>query len=105
MTNLYTSQIAKIMANNDLVVFDEITSIARQVIIQSLDGNYEAVISSGTTMTDSTSYFDSWIDLTPDKKLNQKMNIVIDYFEKLGYNIQRQTNTSTNNTFIWKVTW
>lgn len=105
MTHLYTSQIAKIMASNDLVVFDEITAIARQVIIESLDGNYEATISDGTEMTDSVSYFDSWIDLTPDKKLNQKMNIVIDYFEKLGYNIQRQTDTSTNNTFIWKITW
>lgn len=105
MTNLYTSQIAKIMASNDLVVFDEITTIARQVISESIDGNYEAIVSSGTTMTDSVSYFESWINLTPEKKLNQKMNIVIEYFEKLGYNIQRQTNTSTNNTFRWKVTW
>lgn len=35
----------------------------------------------------------------------ERMDTVIAYFTNLGYNINRITNTDTNNTLVWKVVW
>jgi hypothetical protein len=105
MTYNVNSNTAQIISRNDLTIFDEVTAISRQIIISSNNGDYTASVSSGTTMTDSTSYYDVWIGSTQDRKLLDQMNIVVSHFTQLGYQIQRLTNTSTNNTFIWKVEW
>lgn len=105
MTYTVNSNTAQIISRNDLDIFDEITAISRQIIVSSNNGDYEATISSGTTMTDSTNYYNVWIGNTQNRKFTDQMNIVISHFEQLGYNIQRITNTTTNNTFIWKVEW
>lgn len=35
----------------------------------------------------------------------ERMDTIIAYFTNLGYNINRVTNTSTGNTFSWKIQW
>lgn len=105
MTYTVSSNTAQIISRNDLTIFDEVSAISRQVIVSSNNGDYESEISSGTTMTDSTSYYDVWIGNVQDRKLADQMNIVISHFEQLGYSITRITNTTTNNTFKWKVEW
>lgn len=105
MTYKVNSNTAQIISRNDLTIFDEITEISRQVIISSNNGDYSATVSTGTTMTDSTSYYSVWTGSTQDRKLTDQMNIVINHFEQLGYQIQRITNQTTNNTFFWKIEW
>lgn len=105
MTYNVNSNTAQIISRNDLTIFDEITAISRQIIISSNNGDYTASITDGTTMTDSNSYFSVWIGVTQDRKLSDQMNIVLSHFTQLGYHIQRITNTTTNNTFIWKIEW
>lgn len=105
MTYKVNSNTAQIISRNDLTIFDEITEISRQIIISSNAGDYEATVSTGTTMTDSTSYYSVWVGSTQNRKLADQMNIVINHFEQLGYQIQRITNQSTNNTFLWKLEW
>lgn len=45
---------ARLVANTDLVVFEEITVIQRCIIEAAKENNYEVVVADGTTMTDST---------------------------------------------------
>jgi hypothetical protein len=45
---------ARSKANSDLVIFDEIQYLMKEIITQSGVGSYSATIADGTTMTDST---------------------------------------------------
>ena len=105
MTYSVNSNTAQILSRNDLTIFDEITEISRQIIIQGNNGEYSATVSDGTTMTDSTLYYDVWTGTSQSRKLTDQMNVVISHFEQLGYEIQRITNISTGNTFYWKAEW
>lgn len=58
----------------------------------------------------SKDYWLVWQNADPsDPKLarpyQDRMDTIINYFTNLGYKIIRQTNTRTNNTFRWIVTW
>jgi hypothetical protein len=57
------------------------------------------------TQPTSVSYFNVWSNLVDDRKLKSEMNMVVSYFEHLGYSITRKTNISTSNTFEWIIQW
>lgn len=105
MIPLFTAENARLNSKNDLIIFDEIVYITREIINESLDGNYQATISSSTTMTNSQSYYNIWTGTSSDRQLQEQMNSVIQHFEKIGYTITRKTNQTTNNTLIWFVQW
>lgn len=105
MIPLFTAENARLNSKNDLIIFDEIVYITRQIINESLDGNYEVTIASATTMTNSQSYYNIWTGTSSDRQLQEQMNSVIQHFEKIGYTITRKTNQTTNNTLIWFVQW
>ena len=105
MIPLFTAENARLNSKNDLIIFDEIVYITREIINESLDGNYQANISSATTMTNSQLYYNVWTGTSSDRQLQEQMNSVIQHFEKIGYTITRKTNQTTNNTLIWFVQW
>ncbi len=105
MIPLFTAENARLNSKNDLVIFDEIVYITRVIINQSLDGEYDATISSGTTMTTTSSYYDIWTGTSSDRQLQEQMNSVIQHFEKVGYTITRKTNPNTNDSIIWFIQW
>lgn len=105
MIPLFTAENARVNSKNDLIIFDEIVFISRVIINESLDGTYQATISSGTTMTTANSYYQSWVGTSPDRQIYEQMASVIQYFEKLGYTITRKTNAITGNTISWFVQW
>lgn len=53
----------------------------------------------------SVNYWGVWQGLDTDRSRADQMNQVVDYFTTLGYNIERQTNTSTNKTFSWVISY
>lgn len=58
----------------------------------------------------SRDYWTVWQNGIPSDPLlsrpyADRMDTVINYFTNLGYKIIRRTNPSTNNTFVWRVTW
>lgn len=58
----------------------------------------------------SKDYFKAWKGqaLSNEQLLRpyvERMDTVISYFTNLGYNINRLTNPSTNNTFMWYLQW
>jgi hypothetical protein len=60
-----------------------------------------------TTATNpsSVNYWGVWQGLENDRARADQMNQVVSYFTNLGYTIERQTNTSTNRTFNWVITY
>lgn len=100
-----TAENARTISKNDLVIFEEIVVLSREIINQSLDNKYDATVSAGTTMTTTQLYYQVWTGTATDRQISEQMNSVIQYFEKLGYIITRKTNTVSGNTIIWFVQW
>lgn len=103
---------ARAKASADMIVFEEVTAIMREVITQSSLGKYEIYLSDGTTMTastpttsDSEDYFNAWQGTLTDRALVTQMEHVIRHFANLGYKIERLTNTSSGISFTWHVYW
>jgi hypothetical protein len=83
------------------------------------ENNWQIVIGGGTANTalgipaqiyipdqpTSVEYFNVWSNLVSDRKLKSEMDMVVTYFEKLGYSITRRTNLNTSNTFEWIIQW
>jgi uncharacterized protein YcbX len=111
MSYQVSAQQAKYIARNDLTIFDETSTLMRQVIVDASAGAYTTTVSDGTTMTesdpsataDAQAYFNVWQGTVTDTAKTDQMNQVVSYFENLGYTIVRQTNTSTNTTFKWVI--
>ena len=59
------------------------------------------------TATDPTSkaYYNVWNGTATNRAYTDQMNQVIKYFQGLGYQIERQKNTVTTNTFKWVISW
>lgn len=100
-----SAETSRIISRSDLIIFEEIVSISRGIINQSIDGLYELVVTNSTTMTSTQTYFDVWTGVSVSRPLSEQMNSVIQHFEKLGYTITRQSNTSINNRLNWLIQW
>jgi len=103
---------ARAKANADLIVFEEVYAIMKEVINQSATGAYEAYVADGTIMTastpttsDSEDYFSAWQGTLQDRALISQMENVMRHFVNLGYKIERVTNTTTSTTFKWHIYW
>jgi hypothetical protein len=103
---------ARTVSTTDLIVYNEIDAINREIIAQALLGELQATVSSDTTMTNSTpsndtslAYHSVWTNLTDNRKLSLQMTQVANYFQGLGYSILQKQNVATGNTFQWEVYW
>lgn len=96
-------------ASNQLVLtYTATPSTTWQFEIGAGTANTDLGLTAGTTTAvnpDSVSYYSVWQGANTDRAKADQMNQVIQYFETLGYVIHRQTNTSTNKTFKWVVSY
>ena len=78
------------------------------VAIGSGTANTDLGLTAGTTTAtnpSSVDYFSVWQGVTNDRAKTDQMNQVISYFENLGYTISRLTNSATNKTFKWVISY
>lgn len=54
---------------------------------------------------DSVAYFNCWQGTVSDRVKTDQMNQVIQYFQNLGYTIERLKNTNTNKTLKWVISY
>ena len=83
-------------------------STAWQVAIGTGTANTDLGLTAGTTTAtnpSSVDYFSVWQGMTNDRAKTDQMNQVISYFENLGYTISRLTNSATNRTFKWVISY
>ena len=111
---MLTAGEARAKALQDLIVLREIRDLEEAIIEATASGNYTVTVSSTTTMaknaSDSgyslaTEYYDTWTGSRDDRAKMLQMERVITYFSDLGYTIDRQTNSTTNTTLKWLISW
>lgn len=90
-------------------VLSEIQAIQTAIMTAAAAGGLSATVSASTTITNSSDYFFAWNDpnnhnTSTDRLYRVRMDKVIAYFTRLGFNIKR-TRVGTTNTFQWDITW
>lgn len=112
MTVFPSAADARVYSANNLIIFDEVRTLERAILVASDAGNLEAIVNDNTAMTNSTpadatsqSYFNVWQKTSTDRALLMQMNAVIEYFEGKGYSITREVNSNDATVFQWKISW
>ena len=99
---------SKNSSNNLVLTFTAPAATTWELVVGAGTANSDLGLSAGTTAaTDpvSVTYYQVWQGTVEDRAKADEMRQVIDYFKNLGYTIERQTNTSTNKTFKWVITY
>jgi len=116
MAGIPTAREARQCAIKNLTVLAEIHAIETAILTAVEAGELTATVNDNTTMTSTTNYADStdtdaevyydvWQGLVTDAARSEEMDMVIDHFQNLGYNIVRRQNSTTLSTFRWVVSW
>ena len=104
--NIFTNATqARKDTRNNVVVHGEITTLESKVLANIDAGVLYANVSSNTTMTDSNVYYNVWNSIITDPTKLDQLNYVKNHFVNLGYGVSVTTNTSSNNTIVWNISW
>lgn len=104
MADLTATQ-ARVISTSDLVIYNEIDTVTRAIMAAALTGALTVTVATGTTITDSTVYYDVWTNQSDDRKKSYEFGQVVQHFQNLGYNIVAKKNTITTNTLQWVIYW
>ena len=99
---------SKNASNNLVLTFTASQSTTWQLIIGAGTANTELGLTANTytaTNPDSVAYNNVWQGTVSDRPKMDQMNQVIQYFQNLGYTIERLKNTNTNKTFKWVISY
>ena len=99
---------SKNASNNLVLTFTAPQSTTWQLIIGAGTANTELGLTANTytaTNPNSVAYNNVWQGTVSDRPKMDQMNQVIQYFQNLGYTIERLKNTNTNKTFKWVISY
>ena len=99
-----TATDARTKSRNNTVIHSEITSI-ENAVYANIDAGVLYANVNNSTMTNSNVYYYVWNGTTTDPTKLDQINYVKKYFTDLGYGVNIKTNTSSNNTITWNVSW
>ena len=106
MANIFVNATqARKDTRNNITVHGEITSLESKVFANIDAGVLYANVSSNTTMTTSNVYYNVWNNITTDPTKLDQINTVKTHFVNLGYGVNITTNTDSNNTIVWNLSW
>ena len=104
--NIFTNATqARKDSRNNVTVHGEVTSLESKVLANIDAGVLYANVSANTTMTTSNVYYNVWNGITTDPTKLDQINTVKNHFVNLGYGVNITTNTSSNNTIVWNISW
>lgn len=94
----------------------EIFVLNLNILNNNLAGNTAAIVTRttntyvmsntyivGTPMTLANSYYNVWQGTTTDGHKTAEMNKVIDYYQRLGYTVNRKS--SDGQSLYWQISW
>ena len=106
MADIFTTATqARKDSRNNSVIHNEIRVIESKVIANIDSGVLYANVISSTTMTNSNVYYNVWNGISTDPTKLDQLNYVKKYFVNLGYGVDILTNSSSNNTITWNLSW
>ena len=100
-----SSQITAINVIEGGAGYDDTTEVA---IIDAPTGtgiDATALALVDTLEYNSIQYYNVWQNLETSVELTDQLDAVAKYFQKLGYNIRIEVNTTTSNTIQWHIFW
>jgi len=92
-------------ARNASTIHDEVRSIESTILTTISQGQLSVSISSGTTMTDNSAYYNAYYSISDDAAKLDQVKYVEKYFTDLGYGITITENPSSGNTIVWNISW
>lgn len=92
-------------ARNQGVIHAEVRGLETSVLSSVENGNLSVSVSSGTTMTSNTSYYNAYFSVTQDDTKLDQLSYVTRYFTDLGYGITLTENATTQDTLVWNISW
>jgi|TARA_R110001606_G_scaffold396590_1_gene571001 hypothetical protein len=106
MANIFVNATqARKNTRNNSVIHGEIRAVENVVLANVDAGVLYANISANTTMTTSSTYYNVYNSITTDPTKLDQINYVKEYFVDLGYAVSILTNSSSNNTITWNISW
>ena len=99
---------SKNAANNLMLSYTLAQATSFTVVLGAGTANTALGLTAQTytaTNPDSVAYFNCWQGTVSDRVKTDQMNQVIQYFQNLGYTIERLKNTSTNKTLKWVISY
>ena len=106
MANIFVNATqARTNSRNNSVIHGEITSLESKVFANIDAGVLYANVSTGTTMTTSNVYYNVHNSIITDPTKKDQIDYVKKHFVDLGYGINITTNTESNNTIVWNISW
>ena len=99
---------SKNAANNLVLTYTAPAATAWTVVIGAGTANTALGLTAQTytaSNPDSVGYYNVWSGTVADRAKSDQMNQVINYFENLGYTIERLKNTTTNKNLKWVITY
>jgi len=106
MANIFVNATqARANSRNNTVIHGEINAIESEVFANIDAGILYANVVSGSTMTNSNVYYSVWNGTNTDPTKQDQLKYVKKYFTDLGYGVSILTNSSSNNTITWNVSW
>ena len=103
-----TGLVASKSANKLVLTYTNAASTAFNVVIGAGTANTDLGLTAPTytaTNPDSVTYYNVWRGTVTDRAKTDQMNEVIQYFKGLGYQIERQVNSTTTANFKWVISW
>ena len=99
---------SKNAANNLVITFTCSQTTTWTFVVGAGTANADLGLTAATstaTNPASVDYFNCWQGNATSRPKTDQMNQVINYFQQLGYTIERVTNTSTNKTLKWVISY
>ena len=96
---------ARKQSRDSVIVLNEVRALESNVLTEVNAGNLEVTISTGTTITNGTTYYQAYNNITSNTTLTDQISTVKKYFTDKGYSINISTNAGTGNTLQWKIKW
>ena len=90
---------------NNSVIHSEVRSIETAVLANVDSGVLYANVSTGTTMTNSNTYYKAYFNITTDATKKDQVTYVSKYFKDLGYGVKVAQNLTTTDTITWNISW
>ena len=96
---------ARKKTRDSVTILNEVRALEANVLTQVNAGNLEVTVSSGTTITNGTTYYQAYNNISTNTTLTDQISTVKKYFTDKGYSVNISTNAGTGNTLQWKIKW
>ena len=100
--NSYTVETELSLINLNLLIINAAGQVSASIAGDTVT-SFNGVDITGTPMTLDEDYYKVWQSIIVDQHKYAEMNKIIDYYQRLGYTVNRRSNDG--QTLYWLISW